>query len=99
MKTLRRLLFIVLAMVVIVFGGLFSLQNQTVITVDLLLPEAFQQTTAFWVLGSFAAGVILSLLVFSLIFLQAQQRNVRLKLKLNNLQRQLSKLEADAARS
>lgn len=96
MKTLRRLLLIVLAIVVIVFGVLFSLQNQAVISVDLLLPEPLQNTTAFWVLGSFVAGVLLSLLVFSLLFLQAQQRNVRLNLKLKSLQRQLAKLEAAA---
>jgi putative membrane protein len=96
MRTLRRLLAIVLAIIVIVFGVLFSLQNQTLITVDLLLPQVFQQTTAFWVLASFAAGVLLSLVVFSLLFLQAQQRNVRLNLKVNALRRQLAKLEADA---
>lgn len=96
MKTLRRLLLIVLAIVVILFGVLFSLQNQAVISVDLLLSEPLQNTTAFWVLGSFVAGVLLSLLVFSLLFLQAQQRNVRLNLKLKSLQRQLAKLEAAA---
>jgi putative membrane protein len=96
MRTLRRLLAIVLAIIVIVFGVLFSLQNQTLVTVDLLLPQVFQQTTAFWVLASFAAGVLLSLVVFSLLFLQAQQRNVRLNLKVNALRRQLAKLEADA---
>jgi len=96
MRTLRRLLAIVLAIIVIVFGVLFSLQNQTLVTVDLLLPQVFQQTTAFWVLASFAAGVLLSLAVFSLLFLQAQQRNVRLNLKVNALRRQLAKLEADA---
>lgn len=96
MKTLRRMLLIVLAIVVIVFGVLFSLQNQAVISVDLLLSEPLQNTTAFWVLGSFVAGVLLSLLVFSLLFLQAQQRNVRLNLKLKSLQRQLAKLEAAA---
>jgi len=31
-----------------------------------------------------------------LLFLQAQQRNVRLNLKVNALRRQLAKLEADA---
>jgi len=96
MRTLRRLLAIVLAIIVIVFGVMFSLQNQTLVTVDLLLPQVFQQTTAFWVLASFAAGVLLSLVVFSLLFLQAQQRNVRLNLKVNALRRQLAKLEADA---
>jgi uncharacterized membrane protein YciS (DUF1049 family) len=96
MRTLRRLLAIVLAIIVIVFGVLFSLQNQTLVTVDLLLPQVFQQTTAFWVLASFASGVLLSLVVFSLLFLQAQQRNVRLNLKVNALRRQLAKLEADA---
>lgn len=98
MRTLRRLLQILLAIVVIVFGVLFSLQNQAVISVDLLLPQVFQQTTAFWVLGSFAAGVLLSLLVFSLLFLKTQQRNVRLALKLKSLQRELAKFEADAKR-
>lgn len=98
MRTVRRLLLIMVAIVVIVFGVLFSLQNQTVISVDLLMPQVFQQTTAFWVLGSFTAGILLSLVVFTLLFLQTQQRNVRLTLKLKSLQRELSKFEADAKR-
>ena len=96
MKTLRRILAILLAILVIVFGVLFSLQNQAVISVDLLLPEPFQQTIAFWVLGSFVAGILLSLVVFSIMYLQAQQKQLRLTLKLNSLQRQLSKFESDA---
>lgn len=96
MKTLRRLLLILIAMVVIIFGVLFSLQNQTVISVDLLLPGVVQQTIAFWVLGSFVAGVLLSLVVFSLLFFQTQQRNIRLTLKMKALQRQLINQEANA---
>lgn len=94
MKTLKRLLVLGLAVLVVVIGVLFSLQNQSMIAVDLLLPEPFQQTVAFWLLGSFAAGILLSVLVFSLLFLQAQQRAIRLNLKLKALQRQLDKLEA-----
>ncbi|MEY3017170.1 MAG: hypothetical protein RL336_305 [Pseudomonadota bacterium] len=95
MKTLRRMLAILLAILVIVFGVLFSLQNQSVISVDFLLPQPFQQTTAFWVLGSFVAGILLSLVVFSIMYLQAQQKQLRLTIQLKSLQRQLSKLETD----
>jgi putative membrane protein len=95
MKTLRRILAILLAILVIVFGVLFSLQNQAVIRVDLLFPQPFEQTTAFWVLGSFVAGVLLSLIVFSIMYLQAQQKQLRLTIKVKSLERQINKLETD----
>jgi len=95
-NTLRMLIAFFMAAVVIVLGVLFSLQNQSLISVDLLLPAPIEQTVAFWLLASFSVGVVVSLVVFSLMYLRTKKRSVQLSLKVKSLQRQLDNQKTDS---
>ncbi len=89
LKSFGKILSITLLIALLIIGVLFSLQNQVLVTVDLLLFSPIEGTLAFWILASFAMGVLISLLVLSLLYLRIQKRNIQLTLKIRSLQRQL----------
>lgn len=89
LKTLSNVLATAMVIALVVIGVLFSLQNQELVNVNLLLFAPIEQTVAFWLLASFSVGILVSLLVFSLLYLRTQKRNMQLTLKVRSLQRQL----------
>ena len=58
----RKMLWLILALLVIIFVVVFAVQNATLVTVDFLFWE-FQSSLALLILVSLAVGIIISLLV------------------------------------
>ena len=91
MKLLRNLLTIAVALATIAAGVLFALQNKSPVPLDMLVYTFEPQSLALWVLGSFAIGGVLGMLVSSAIL-------VRTRAALGSSRRQLDKARAELGR-
>ena len=91
MKLLRNLLtvFVVLAMLGV--GVLFALQNKSMVPLDLLVYTLGPQSLAVWVLGAFAIGGVLGVIVSSFIL-------VRTRASLGSCRRQLEKAREEVSK-
>lgn len=97
MRWLRRLLAVVLLMLVLVFGLLFSLQNAQSVPLDLLVLQLQARPLAVWLLATFACGGLIGLLVGSVALLRLQASRYRLRRRLEHCERELSELKSTPA--
>jgi putative membrane protein len=91
MKLLRNLLTIFVVFATLGVGVLFALQNKTAVPLDLLVYSLGPQSLALWVLGAFALGGVLGVLVSSLTL-------VRTRASLGSCKRQLNKARDEVTR-
>jgi uncharacterized membrane protein YciS (DUF1049 family) len=84
MKFLRRILTILIVLATIGVGVLFALQNKVLVPLDLLVYTFEPKSLALWVLGAFALGGLLGMLISSALM-------VRLRASLGSSRRQLAK--------
>ena len=84
MKFLRRILTILIVLATIGVGVLFALQNKGLVPLDLLVYTFEPKSLALWVLGAFALGGLLGMLISSALM-------VRLRASLGSSRRQLAK--------
>lgn len=91
MRLLKRVIIILLMLVVLAFGVLFSIQNTMLAPLDLLVIQLSEQRLSLWVLLAFAVGGICGMVISAAAI-------VRLKSRLLLLQRQLNKASKDASK-
>jgi putative membrane protein len=91
MKLLRNILTMVVVLATLAAGVLFALQNKSPVPLDMLVYTFEPQSLALWVLGAFAIGGVLGMLVSSAIL-------VRTRATLNSSKRQLEKARAELSR-
>jgi uncharacterized integral membrane protein len=89
MKLLRNLLTAAVALAMIAVGILFALQNKAPVPLDLLIYTFAPQSLALWILGAFALGGVVGMIVSSVILL-------RTRAALASSRRQLGKARADS---
>lgn len=87
MALLKTLLYVLVMLVFIVFGLVFSFRNNSDISVDLLFYQTTQFTVGFWLISSLLTGVLIGFLLF----LPANLLN---KLKVHRLSIKAQKLSA-----
>ncbi len=97
MRWIRRILVVVVLLLVLIFGLLFSLQNAQSVPLDLLVLQLQARPIAVWLLATFAFGGIVGLLVSSVALLQLQVSRYRLRRRLENCEKMLSELKSSAA--
>ena len=90
MKLLRNILTVLFLLAVIVVGVLFALQNKSLVPLDLLVYTFEPKSLALWVLGAFALGGVLGMVVSSFIL-------VRMRASLGSSKRQLEKVRAEVS--
>jgi putative membrane protein len=74
----------------IVVGVLFALQNKSPVPLDLLVYTFEPKSLALWVLGAFALGGVLGMVVSSFIL-------VRMRASLGSSKRQLDKVRTEVS--
>jgi uncharacterized membrane protein YciS (DUF1049 family) len=84
MKFLRKILTILIMLATIGIGVLFALQNKVLVPLDLLVYTFEPKSLALWVLGAFALGGLLGMLISTALM-------VRLRASLGSSRRQLAK--------
>lgn len=97
MRWIRRVLIVLVLLVVLIFGLLFSLQNGQSVPLDLLVLQLQARPIAVWLLATFAFGGMVGLLVGSVALLRLQASRYRLRRRLENCEKALSELKSNAA--
>jgi putative membrane protein len=90
MKLLRNILTVLFLLAMIVVGVLFALQNKSPVPLDLLVYTFEPKSLALWVLGAFALGGVLGMVVSSFIL-------VRMRASLGSSKRQLDKVRTEVS--
>ena len=86
MRAIKLLLAILMCLLIILMGVLFTIHNTTSVYIDLIwfrLPEA---SLSLWLAAAFGFGVLVGVLLTSF-------RNLRLRMRLNSAGRQQRKTE------
>ena len=91
MKKLRTLLTVIVVLAMLVVSVLFALQNMEPVPLDLLVYTFAPQSLALWVLGAFALGGGLGMVVSSVIL-------VRTRASLSACTKQLDRARDDASK-
>jgi len=86
-KLIKAVFFVIIIILALVIGVLFSTRNSQAISLDLIFFQFPPISMAIWLLLSLAIGVLLSAFVYSFVTLKLKRHNAQ-------LQRQLSKLHA-----
>lgn len=94
MRWIRRILVVVLLLLVLIFGLLFSLQNHQSVPLDLLVLQLQARPIAVWLLATFAIGGLVGLLVGSIALLRVQASRYRLRRRLESCEKELSELKS-----
>ena len=84
MKLIKAVLFIVITMVALVVGVLFSTRNSQAVSLDLIFFQLPQMSMAIWLLFSLVTGMLLCAFIYSFVIFKLKRHNAQ-------LQRQLSK--------
>jgi putative membrane protein len=84
----KRLFIVILLLLVLIFGVLFSLQNTATVPLDLLVIQFSEARITFWIIWAFIIGGVLGVLVSAVVIL-------RLKSRLLIAQRQLKKRDLE----
>lgn len=98
MRWIRRALVVLLLVLVLVFGLLFSMQNAQTVPLDLLALQLRERPLAVWLLAAFALGGIAGLAAGSLALVKVQAHRYRLRRRLETCERELSELRGSALR-
>lgn len=96
MRWIRRALVVLVLLVALIFGLLFSLQNAQSVPLDLLVLQLQARPIAVWLLATFAFGGMIGLLVGSVALLRLQASRYRLRRRLDNCEKALSELKSNA---
>lgn len=93
-RALQRWLVIVLLIVVLAFGVLFSMQNTDKAALDLLVIQLPEQRVSLWVLLAFVVGGVAGLLVSSAAMIRLKSQSLLLQRRLDKREKELTKLGA-----
>lgn len=92
MRFLKRLVVVLLVIAVLLVGILFTLHNTTPVTIDLILVTLPQASLSLWILGAFALGGVLGILLSSLMLMSLKTRLYYLNKKMQSSRQELNKL-------
>ena len=99
MRALQRWLVLVLLLMVLALGVLFSMQNTDKAALDLLIIQLPEQRISLWVLLAFVVGGIAGLLVSSVAMIRLKSQFLLLQRRLDRREKELSSLRATDFRS
>lgn len=88
MRWIKSLLLIVVLLLVLAVGLLFTIENDVVVPLNILIMELPEQRLSTWLILSFFAGGMLGMLAASLAMARLQASRLVLKRKLASLEGQ-----------
>lgn len=91
---LKRVAIVLLLIVVLVFGALFSIQNGAAVPLDLLVFQFSERSLAFWLLSAFALGGLSGLAVSMLAIMRLKSSQLALRRQLGKHNKQLGQHDA-----
>lgn len=98
MRWIRRTLIILLLLLVLIFGLLFSLQNSQSVPLDLVAMQLGDRPLSVWLFAAFALGGCAGMIAASAALLRLQANRYRLRRRLDQCERELAALKGIAIR-
>ncbi len=92
MRIIKNILAASFAILLILIGILLTVNNQQLVTVDLVFFQMPEASLARWLILSFLMGAVLSLILSSFAVMAMNMRLRRTRKKLNDSNRELDKL-------
>ncbi|MCD8514132.1 MAG: LapA family protein [Nitrincola sp.] len=92
MRFIKRLLVVLLVVLVLLVGILFTLHNMTPVTIDLIFVTLPQASLSLWLLGAFALGGFVGVVLSSLMLVSLKTRLYYLNKKVVSTRQELNKL-------
>lgn len=92
MRLIKTLLVILLCLLVIFIGVMFTLHNTTEVAIDLIFIQLPAASLSFTLIATFAAGTLLGLLLSSVVVFALKTRLGSAKRKISTTQKELDKL-------
>ncbi len=99
MRWLKRLALMLVLLVVLTLGLLFSLQNAATVPVDLLVYQTAARPLAVWLLLAFVLGGVIGMIVGSVALVRVQAGRLRLRRQLDICEKELAQLKTLPART
>lgn len=93
MRWLKRLVTLLVLVLVLAGGLLFSLQNATSVPVDLLVYQTVERPVSVWLLMAFTLGGVVGLVVGSAALVKVQSSRLRLRRQLEACEKELAQLK------
>ena len=97
MKSLRKILTILIVLATTGVGVLFALQNKVPVPLDLLVYTFEARSLALWVLAAFALGGLLGMFISAVIMVRTQASLGTSKRQLAKARTEVDKLRSSAA--
>ncbi|UTW14137.1 LapA family protein [Marinobacterium rhizophilum] len=101
MRWLKTLLLIILCLVILFVGILFTIHNTDKVTIDLILVQLPQASLSLWLIAAFVCGGVLGVLLSSvaILGLKTRLRSARKRLTIahHDLERQRALVTKDSA--
>lgn len=99
MRLLARILAALVMLACFAFGVLFTFQNDTPVSLDLLIVQFSEQWLAVWVLAAFILGGVIGVLVGVSAVLRLKRQGVATKRQLQSANKELDKLRTAGAKA
>ena len=98
MRLLARVLGLLLLVACFAFGVLFTFQNDTPVSLDLLIVQFSEQWLAVWVLVAFILGGLIGVCIGVFAVLRVKRQVVGVKRQLKSANLELERLRASGAK-
>ncbi|UZE94874.1 LapA family protein [Alkalimarinus alittae] len=97
MSLIRRVIYIIVALAILLVGILFSSHNSQLVSVDYLLGKTDAYYLSFWLISSFVLGGLLGVFASSSTILRLKTQNKRTEKKVKHTEVELSRLKGGSA--
>ncbi|WP_083704887.1 LapA family protein [Motiliproteus sp. MSK22-1] len=93
MRLIKTIIAVVLAVLLVMLGILLTVNNQQLVSIDLVFIQIPQASLARWLIASFLLGALVSMIFGSLAVVALKTRLRRANRQLNSSNRELDKLK------
>lgn len=97
MSLIRRVTYIVLALIILLVGVLFTSRNNQLVSVDYLIGQSGELYLSFWLISSFILGGVLGVFACSSTILRLKTQKKRTEKKVKHTEVELSRLKGGSA--
>ncbi len=99
MGLLKKILFLIFLIAIVVYGALFAVENDTAVPLDLLFLEMPALRVSLWLVAAFILGCGIGLLISSLKLLQSRGQYQLLSRKLAKAEKEINQLRVNSPKS
>lgn len=97
MSLIRRVTYIILALIILLVGVLFTSRNNQLVSVDYLIGQSGELYLSFWLISSFILGGVLGVFACSSTILRLKTQKKRTEKKVKHTEVELSRLKGGSA--